>query len=182
MRRLHVDVINGGIPGSLTQDWLDLWFRVGDRFDPDVVLVVFFLRDGTQMRSIPGFFGRIRKEITNRNRRSSLYQKSFLYRLLRDRIDQASITTSYTRRFQESFVGDWEQTREWRAAKRNLLQIRGLAERRSAVVGLVIFPMLVELNEDNPFRVICDEIEAFANDSKIPVYQPSAGLHGTVRS
>jgi hypothetical protein len=44
-----VEVVNGGIPASLTKDWLELWRRLRDRLDADAVVVVFFLRDGTDL-------------------------------------------------------------------------------------------------------------------------------------
>ena len=44
----RVQVLNGGAPGSLTGDWVTLLNRVIEPFKPDVVVVVFFLRDGTR--------------------------------------------------------------------------------------------------------------------------------------
>ncbi|MCH2171026.1 SGNH/GDSL hydrolase family protein [Myxococcota bacterium] len=164
-----VRVLNGGIPGSLTDKWLKLWKRIGEEFDPDLVLLVFFLRDGTRTASIPEFFGVIEEEITRRNRDSLLYANSFIYRRIRDNLDRQDVGRRYTRRFQESYFGTEEQTEEWREAQRNLLEIRDLARASGAEVGFVVFPVLVELTEHYPFAKICELLEDFAVENDLPV-------------
>jgi len=165
----HFHVMNGGIPGSLTGDWLRLWKRIGSRYDPDLVLIVFFLRDGTLTHSIPQFFGVIQKEITQRNRASWLYRSSYVYRRIRDNLDRKEVGTRYTRAFRDSYFGDESQTKEWRAAQKNLLELRDLARASGARVAFAIFPVLVELDDDYPFRAICDLLEQFARENDLPV-------------
>jgi len=67
-----VEVLNGGLPGSLTAAWVRPWKRVADTFDPDVVLIVLFLRDGTRTSTVGPFSGSIRREVARRNRESLL--------------------------------------------------------------------------------------------------------------
>jgi lysophospholipase L1-like esterase len=38
-----VEILNGGISGSLTSDWLQLWKVIRDQFVPNIVVMVFFL-------------------------------------------------------------------------------------------------------------------------------------------
>ena len=165
----RVTVLNGGLPASLTGDWLRLWHALAADFDPDVVLIVFFLRDGTRIASIPEFFGEIRQAVTLRNQGSLIYEKSYLYRTLRDRLDRAAISERYGRAFLDAYFGDEEQTAEWRAAQGNLLRLKELAERSGAAVGFVIFPVLVGLDDDYPFAAICDLLERFGRDHGLPV-------------
>jgi lysophospholipase L1-like esterase len=165
-----VDVLNGGIPGSLTSDWIALWDRVSERYRPDALLVVFFLRDGTRTASIPEFFGKIRDEILNRNHHSVMYTHSYLYRVLRDRMDRRSVGDRYTRTFLDSYFGSEADTAEWRLAQRNLLRLRDRARERSLPMGLVVFPILVELGPNYPFQAICREIAEFARSNGIPVH------------
>ena len=80
----HIDILNGGIPGSLTHQWVRLLGRVGGVYKPDLIVVVFFLRDGTRTSSMGGFFGPIREKIVKANNRSRLYQSLYLYRLWKD--------------------------------------------------------------------------------------------------
>lgn len=165
-----VEVLNGGLPGSLTADWVKLWDVVAPRFEPDLVLLVFFLRDGTEISSIPDFFGRIRREIVVRNRRSQLYRHSYLYRLWRDQRDRARVARLYTERFRAAYFGDDAETAEWRRARTHLLRIRDAARARGAEVALVVFPILVELDARYPFREICELVEAFGRASDMPVH------------
>ncbi len=158
----RVEVLNGAISGSLTGQWLWLCNAVIPEFDPDVVLIVFFLRDGTRAGSIGGFFDLIRQDIEVRNRRSLLYRYCCAYRYCRDYWDRRNISSNYANRFHKSYFGNSKETAEWQRAQTNLLKIRDLGRQNSAVVGFVVFPMHVELNEDYPFCDICDRIENFA--------------------
>ena len=166
-----VEVLNGGmLRGSLPRHWLKKWWRIQDPFDPDVVLIVFFLRDGTNTGSIPAFFGQVRSEITDRNRTDVLYQSSFLYRLYRDRTDRDLLADRYTQAFRDAYFGSAQQQKEWHSAQYNVLEIKKAAEARGARVGFVIYPILVDLAEDNyPFQDICDLLEQFANERGLPV-------------
>ena len=107
-----------------------------------------------------------------------LYRHCYLYRLWRDEQDRIDIATRYTSTFQNSFFGNEAQTAEWRSAQRNILKLKELAERRSARIGLVIFPVLAGLTGDYPFREICDEIESFALHNGIPVHNLLPAFEG----
>lgn len=165
-----VDVLNGGLPGSLTAEWLQVYDETADAFDPDVVLIVFFLRDGTRTASVPEFFDRIREEIAARNQRSWLYRHSYLFRLWRSVGDRQLVAERYTERFRAAYFGPRHQTAEWRNAQANLLTLRDRARARGARVGLVVFPVLVQLDESYPFRAISQLVDAFAREHDIPVY------------
>ncbi|MBM4311484.1 MAG: hypothetical protein FJ119_11145, partial [Deltaproteobacteria bacterium] len=165
-----VEVLNGGVPGSLTGQWLELLEKHGDDFNPDVVLAVFFLRDGTNVKSIDDFFDPIRKNIVERNRASLLYRHVRVFRLAKDYVDRMLVATAYSRSINRAYFGNTKQTAEWQRAQRNLLLIRQYAESRSAAMGLIIFPVLVELNESYPFKRVCNTIADFARENDIPVH------------
>ena len=165
-----VELMNAGEPGTLTGDWVDTWNHVGVEYDPDVVVAVFFLRDGTETLLIPEFFMRIRENIVQRNENSYLYRNFYAYRMYRDRMDRADIAASYTQRFLNSYFGDRDDTAEWRRAQHNLKLLRDGAHGRQAKFALVIFPILVELNENYPFTEICDLLEEYGRSLGVPVY------------
>ncbi len=165
-----VEVLNGGIRGSLTGKWLNLCYMLFPEFEADVVLIVFFLRDGTRTASIPEFFDVIRREIEVKNRRLRLYRYCFTYRYWRDYWDRRNVSLLYADKFQKSYFGNSRETFEWQRAQHNILKIRDLARQKSAVVGLIVFPIFVELNENYPFRNICDLIENFAVTNGIPFH------------
>jgi hypothetical protein len=165
-----VDILNGGLPGSLTDEWLRVWQATAEDFDPDLLLIVFFLRDGTRTASVPEFFDRIRDEVSSRNRRSRAYRYSYLYRLFRDARDREQVAKHYTERFRAAYFGPPHQTSEWRRAQANLLSLRDLAAARGTKVGFVVFPVLVQLDDDYPFREISQLIETFAKKNGFPTY------------
>jgi lysophospholipase L1-like esterase len=158
----RIEVLNGGLPGSLTKQWVDLTHTVGDRFQPDLVLAVFSLRDGTMTTSMGSFFEPVRDEIVARNQGSPLYRISYLYRALRDQGDRRLVADRYTAEMNKAYFGNADQTAEWERAQQNLVSIAQFAAARSAAFGLVIFPILVELDGGYPFEPICARIEAFA--------------------
>jgi lysophospholipase L1-like esterase len=171
-----VEVVNGGIPGSLSADWLALWRRAGDLIDPDVVIAVFFLRDGTTLHTIPNFFGQIRREIARRNAGSTLYQYSHLYRRLRDLQDRSRVAEIFTESLIDAYVGD--DTEEWQNAQQNLLELRRLVEDHGAVFGLAVFPVLVELDGDYPFQRVVDALMDFARRNDIPALDMLPAFRG----
>jgi lysophospholipase L1-like esterase len=165
-----IEILNGGTPGSLTKNWVDLYTRVRSDFEPDVILIVFFLRDGTRTTSMGAFFGPIREEIAEKNRASTLYRHVYLSRLYTDYRDRLRVSQDYTQTINRSYVGTADETVEWQNAKRNILKIVRTARDSSAEVGLVIFPVLFGMDEAYPFAAACDEIAAFARQNDIPVH------------
>lgn len=163
------EVLNGGIPGSLTAAWVRLWRRVADDFDPDAVLIVFFLRDGTRTNTVGAFFGAIRREIVHRNQHSRLYRYSYLYRSMRDAADRRAVGDDYARVIRDSYLGSEQDREEWLLARDNLLWLRDAARARGAAVGLVVFPILMSLDDHYPFAAVCGEIERFARANDLPV-------------
>jgi lysophospholipase L1-like esterase len=169
-RRGPYEVVNGGISGSLTGQWVELLRRVGPQLEPDVVLAVFFLRDGTRDRTISDFFGVIRDEIAQRNAESALYQASYLTRWIRDLQDRQRVARAYTETLLDAYFGAGEQTAQWHLAQRHLLVLRDRAQAQGAVFGLAVFPVLVELDEGYPFRAISDLLMEFAAAHGIPAH------------
>lgn len=165
-----VEILNGGLPGSLTDEWLQVWEATSPEFDPDVLVIVFFLRDGTRTASVPEFFDKIRADIAQRNKHSRLYQISYVARMLRDATDRTKVASLYAERFQASYFGAEHQTGEWRNAQKNLTKLRDLAQQRSVEVGLVVFPVLVELNEPYPFQRIVDTVTQFSVETGFAVH------------
>ncbi len=182
---LSVEILNGGLPGSLTNNWLDLLNRVIVPFKPDIVLIVFFLRDGTRLGSMGHFFDPIRREIqgrsiANRTNESILYRHSYLYRLFQDFLDRSFLARKYSELLNESYFGGTDKTEEWERAKVNIRKIKAVSESHGAVIGMVIFPVLVELNESYPFQGIVNHLVKFGKEGQIPTHNllPSfLGMH-----
>ena len=165
---MRVEVLNGGIPASLTGQWIDLLLKVKGSFEPDAVVVVFFLRDGTRSSSMGAFFDPIRDKIVRHNRASLLYSVSYLFRRWQDAVDRSTISASYTKTIVDSYFGDPGQTEEWRLAQRNLLSIQSIGSASGARVGLVVFPILVDMNDAYPFTRVQNELIRFGRDHDFP--------------
>lgn len=165
-----IEILNGGIPGSLTHQWVELLSRARESFRPDVVLIVFFLRDGTRTGSMGSFFGPIRAKVQADNDQSFWYQNVYTWRCYRDYRDRQRLATKYARLINVSYLGDADQTQEWEKAKRNLLEIKRVAEAGRARVALVVFPILVELNHHYPFTGVRDVIVRFGVENQFPTH------------
>jgi lysophospholipase L1-like esterase len=166
----RVEVVNAGLPGSLTGDWVALFERTGRALDPDVVLAVFFLRDGTTLHTLPDVFGEVREELGRRFATSLAWRYSFLYRRYRDFEDRRRFARAYARRFEEAYFGSPEQTAEWSRAQHNLRALRDRARASGAVFGLAVFPVLIDLDESHPFAGIQELLVRFARENDIPVH------------
>lgn len=168
----EVEAMNGGIPGSLTGEWVDLLSRVGPLFQPDVVVAVFFLRDGTSLSSMLDFFGAIRNGIVRRNRESALYRHSYLWRTFRDRLDREQVSTDYSRGMNLAYIGDEGQTREWTKARENLKRLAAMSADLGARFGLVVFPVLADLDGSRyPFDHVCRLIAQFGHEQAWPTLE-----------
>ena len=166
----ELEVLNAGIPGSLTADWVEILKKAGTQFKPDLILVVFFLRDGTNTSSLGSFFGPIRKEIETINSKRPLYGISKLFTFFVDRSDRLDLSARYSKALIDSYTGTTEQQAEWSRAKTNLRIIQKSAEDLDAKMALAIYPVLVELGAKYPFKAINDAIEKYCNSLSVPVF------------
>jgi hypothetical protein len=165
-----IEVLNGGIPGSFPHRWLRLYKSIGAKFNPDIVLIVFFLRDGCSLKVVKDFFKQILNDISIKNRYSSLYQDCFIYRLLKDLQDRSEISAKYTNNLKRAYLGDDKQMEMWHLTQKHLLSIKSLAEKNGAEVGFVVYPILVKLDKNYPFIETCKHLEEFAAINKFQTH------------
>jgi hypothetical protein len=161
---------NGGIPGSLTRRWLGLYQESVALLDPNLVISVFFLRDGTrELGSIAGLSA-IRESMQQYRERSFLFRNSRLYRLLIEQSKQREVGKTYFESISRAYLGSPEEIREWQAAQENLLSVRDDVLKRGGKFALVIFPILFGLTDDYPLQEVVDEIERFGISNNIPTF------------
>jgi lysophospholipase L1-like esterase len=166
----RIEVLNAAVSGSYAWDWIHVWRKVSREFDPDVLVIVFFLRDGTHKQFARDFFARVRREIAAPGAASRLYRHSALWRLLRDEIDRRKVARQYARMLDHDYFADGIGSSSWRKAQQELGRLADAAARQSVSAGFVVFPALVELNEDYPFRKICETVGAFARSLGMPLH------------
>lgn len=163
------EIYNGGVPGSRTQAWVSLFKATVDTYEPDIVLIVFFLRDGVLGVTSNEQITMIREGMERLKERSFLFRHSRIYRFLRERSEQQALAEQYLGRLKSGYLGQGEETSEWVLSKSNLLLIQDECLRRRIRFAVVIFPVLFQLDENYPLNEACDEIERFCLDSNIAV-------------
>lgn len=125
------------------------------------------------------FFGPIRDQIVERNARSVLYRWSYVYRVLRDRVDRDKVADGYTRELHAGYFGSERRTEHWRVQQRHLRDLFVLARERGIAVGFVIFPVLAQLDEESyPFERVCNLLTRFARAEGVPALSLLDGFRG----
>ena len=169
---------NGGIPGSLTSDWIGLYRESVDRFDPNLVVAVFFLRDGTRVSGSVSGLREVRQAMNRLSEESLLFRNSRLYRRLVENWKQREFGRSYFESTRGAYLGLPDETQEWKLARRRLLLMRNETVERGGKFVLVIFPVLFGLSGDYPLQLVMDEISRFGNVNDIPVLSLLAAFQG----
>jgi hypothetical protein len=164
------DLYNGGCGGSYTRHWLSLHRQMANRYEPDLVVAVFFLRVGAPPEiTTVGMIRQIEEGMNRLKEESALYRHSHIYRLLRDKCELRRLSDKYLDTIHSAYLGNDEQTQEWCCAQDNLLKIKRRSEALGARFALVIFPVLFKLDGDYPLRGVCDCLERFCGENEIPV-------------
>jgi hypothetical protein len=163
------EVFNGGMPGTLTKEWVILFEDAFGTFDPDLVVAVFFLRDAVADITSVQQIHQIRDGMAELAERSRLFRWSCAYRYFRERHEQNRLSRDYLGRIRQGYFGSPEHTQEWRAAQANLLRIDREARLCGKSFAIVIFPVLFALDDDYPLADVCQTIAGFCHDNDIPV-------------
>ncbi len=164
------EILNAGIPGSLTSDWIQTLLGPGREFRPQTIVTVFFLRDGTTLGLRKNLFNPMRYEMLQWRENSFWARHSAAWRYLRGRFQAQEASRQYVESFHEQYFGAAEQTSEWQLAQKNLSWLAEQAEIGSLGFHLVVFPVLFGLGPDYPFRQICQAVEQFGRDHDIPTF------------
>lgn len=159
---------NGGMPGTQTLHWVRFFQEAVDRFHPDLVVTVFFIRDGTPDIASIQLIEKVRESMQRLVEESALFRYSHLYRALHERRAQLEFSRDYLRVMSDAYVGSEEETAEWQRAQNNLIWLRGQSHRRGIDFSIIIFPMLIELTDDHPLEKAMAEVERFSEDTEIP--------------
>ena len=139
------EVLNMSHQGWDTRDELDALRREGLPFAPDAVVVFFYVNDATGLDSNPIVVRKMHEEVHVRdgwlNRISQAYD--YLdYRLRRSRVSRETIAS-----YRSSFFDEGEAQEQWRESRAALAELAELARAEDFALGLVVFPMLVRLDE-----------------------------------
>jgi lysophospholipase L1-like esterase len=164
---IRFEVLNGGLQNKITGDWLELLQSIVTSFKPDMLLVVFSLRDGCKYSDLHEVFRKTQIELKERNEKLLLYRHSSLFKFIKNRIDMREISKKHIESFNSWYIGSPEQTIEWESAKMNVLKMRQIANENKASFYFVIFPILFELNDNYPFNPIMKALQSYLKQNQI---------------
>jgi len=171
-----VEVLNLSRPGWDTVDEIDALEKTGLRYRPDLVVLVFFLNDATHLDSNPVIAWRMNREIWNRD--GALNRVSRLYDTLDYVLRKKRVTEETIRDYRESYMGDAETTGRWERCQKAFERGRDLCAASGAKMAVVIFPMLIRLGPDYPFRDVHEQVRATCERLGLPVLDLLASFEG----
>lgn len=170
-RGKHVETLNVALGGADTADEVRLLETVGFDYAPDAVLLVFFLNDATHLDSNPQMVKKIHQELSRPP--EGLARISAAWELFERSRRERAVTETTVADYLASFRGRPEQRAAWDECRRSLAELAELCRTRGVPLGVVIFPMLMELELEraHPFTELYDEVEAHCKSLGLPVLQ-----------
>lgn len=164
-----LDGFNGGIPGSLTDEWVDLWYSCNHIVQPEELFVCFFLRDGTPYTFQRDFLDAI---VSERKRNYSCN----LHRFVSHSLLRMKVNNEYRNLILDEYKNNG---REWEKAKANILLLKQDVAYRNIAFTLVIIPVMVEpFDESYLFRGVIDIIAEFCKDNGIKCIDVTPAFKG----
>ncbi len=174
-RRFHL--YNAGAPGSFPSDWLVYLEKLLPRYRPNVVVAVFFLRDGTSLSTSLRYYqdkiDELRSEVDGR----LAYRFSYVGRTLLEQGLEQRFSDWYLDQFRRAYLGNDEETKSWVTMRNRLRLIDRACQEAGVEFQLVIFPLLFGLR-DYRFYDVEEKIADFARGDGIPVLSLIEGFAG----
>jgi len=173
----RIDIFNAGVGGTNPTHWSEYFDRIAPRYAPDLVFAIFFLRDGAP---VPTSILENEKEIEpirEKYRKMPGYAWSAALRFFYNRLAWRAYSEQYVRKITAGYVGTKQQTAVWRKRRAHLTRLADACRAMGIEFHLVIFPMLVDL-DDYAFSAIEAEIVRFARANSIPVFSLTPGFLG----
>jgi lysophospholipase L1-like esterase len=157
----RVEVLNLGVGGYNTVHELGLLYHTGVKYQPDIVVLCFFLNDTNAGGTAQAFGPRLQEDQLPFWRRHSR-----LADILASRLERQQAARKLVNNYNESYQPD---AAGWVRSRKALRQARTLAEQHDFKLVLVIFPVLWNLSDSYPFLDIHQTISEFASSIDIPV-------------
>jgi lysophospholipase L1-like esterase len=153
------EVLNLGVGGFDTAHEVSLLRHLGLAFEPDLVLICFFLNDANSGSS-SRLLNTPHREPAAFWRRHSRLLDLLAFRVSR-RLAAKQLVQSYRGSFDENAAG-------WVEARDALVRANALSRECGFELALMIFPVLWRLSDDYPFAEIHEKLRTFAATAEIP--------------
>jgi len=173
--RIHI--FNAGKGGTSPYFW-ERYLRVLQPvYKPHAVFAIFFLRDGTDLKTAVHRNKEIIDPIMKKYKGLPLYGTSKLLSYLYNKLAWQEFSNRFKEELVSSYLGSAEERIAWRRQKAALRKISAHCENNGIPFHLIIFPLLYNLR-DYEFQEVEDEIEKFAAKRDIPVFSLTPGFEG----
>ena len=145
-------------------------------YEPDAVLVVYFINDATAIGSNPT----LAKELNDvtMNRDGWLNRVSHLWDWLDYNRRRMEVTEITFRDYHDSFLGSEHAQERWRASKKVLRKMNKFTSERGIRMGLVLFPVLVQLREDHDLIPLYDMVLEHCRELELPAESLLPAFYG----
>jgi lysophospholipase L1-like esterase len=162
------EVLNFGVSATDTLQQVQYLEGYVLRFDPRVVVLVFFLNDTERSSTM--------RYLTEPRALVGLRRHSHLLELLVASLERPLLRGPMEAHYREGYS---EKSEPWRAVREALLHARDLLAQRGIAFAVAIHPVLIDLAPDDyPFEDIHATVRAFCEDAGIPVVDLHAALAG----
>jgi len=165
-----VEVLNLGAGRYNTVNEVSLLFHQGIRFDPDFVVICFFLNDTNAGGTAKAFSTWVPEDQLPFWRRYSRLADVMATRFERQRASEA-LVDNYIDSFRENAPG-------WVQSKKALASAGKLSEEQGFKLVLAIYPVLWSLSDDYPFAGIHEIVSDYAAKLGMPVYDLQTDFTG----
>jgi hypothetical protein len=134
----------------------------------DSVLLVYFINDATLLESNPILVSALEKQKQREQSSSQSWSRAwnhFTRKQKREALTALTLT-DYRRAFEESS----EQQVTWRRSQAALAKIQELSRRHNFELGVVLFPVLAELNPGHQLIDLYERVAEYCRDLGIPYH------------
>ena len=173
-----LEVLNAGRPAWDTIEEVKWLKQDGIRYEPDIVLIGFYLNDATHLNAIPEYFERIERRLNFKNRSSWWYEHCNLYRFIKRRLDYHEVHQRILQRYKDSFYQSQEQWSLWLKCAEALREAQRMSREHGFRLLVVVLPILTELKGEYPFQDIIELVLTFCAENDIAAMTVLDGLRG----
>jgi len=173
--RYHV--YNAGVSGSRPAGWLRDFRKLRPSYRADLVLAVFFLRDGTDLCTSLRCHVQTIRAIKARYAERFGQGWSYLAKLFYGWRIRSDFAEEFRGQVVRAYLGSEAERATWTTQSAALRALAERVQRSGSELHLVVFPMLLDL-DDYPFQAVEDEILRVAREAGIPAISLLDGFRG----
>jgi len=171
-------IYNAGMGGTEPKDWEGYMSVLAPIFKPDLVIAVFFLRDGTNLcTSLACYKDQIR-QLQAQYTGTFFSDHTYIGKYISNYLIRKNFSEMYVEGIRSAYLGSGNEKQEWLVQQRYLVRMKDTCHALGIDFRLLIFPILIGLEKNYAFHDVEAEISRFATGNDIPVYSLTPGFIG----